>query len=238
MPLVFYINNAHGFDRRSKTKVGEPNISRRHLSTLITSYLIVAMLFSVLISGCGTDSEPILQSTSAASWPAQLSFAQAQIDNLSPGAVAMWVTSSFESCSRDIDSPEVISFIFVYPSGRRARVDIRDTNPPTLVVVEPEYDILNPPVAKEELEEYAKAIASVKLSPRQACQTVLPNVPNGKAEAIIGVNMFLDRDQNKSRTFGLPSIWSVAYVTKQGPSYDFVVSPTDGAILKQDVSGP
>jgi hypothetical protein len=130
----------------------------------------MAVLVSlIMLSGCARPEASNSSITSIASESS--AFASCDKD-----AVVMSISATFESCMPDSGKPDVVSFVFIRPSGKRTSVDILDTNPPELVHLEAEYDQRTPPLPQEELQQFAEAIDAVKVGPREVCQSVWPEI--------------------------------------------------------------
>jgi hypothetical protein len=220
-----------------------PHFSGLNLASIAT-VLIFAVGLGVLIGrpllngNLGFALSPTKENTTSR-WDHIWNLARVEAVKLDKDNVPMWISQLLNNCTDSSGASSIVTFIFLDPTGRRSRVQIRDTNPPSLVRVDPEYDTISPIPSKQLLDSYSRVMTYVRLSPREACEIAWPEIQpliQKEVDGIVSVKMYLDLDLDKNRTAGLPSVWQVSYDTASNMSFDTFVSPVDGAVIRRQLS--
>lgn len=194
-------------------------------STSLTLPLMITLLIGVvLLVGCGAsaDHTPVQFS----SWLVVLSLAQQEADKISKNAVVSTISTRFESCEFSDNKPAPITFLFERPSGEYISVEVRDTDPPVTLSVNPKFGFDDPPSA-EQLQSRANTIRSIRTGPRDACQRTSEQGKEFKTGPSVSLYTYLNPT--------VSSVWSVSYYNQDtGRQLSLAVSPQTGEVVTQN----
>lgn len=197
------------------------------------SILSLVLVCASLLVGCTGQAYQGSETKAFSTWEDQFALARAEATKIDRTAVLEAVITNPIDCSAHTAESVNEDFWFSRSWDPSIRVTIQDTDPPSVVDLDP-GSFPTDVVPQQTASDYEAPTGDIKISPREACEaTVLEAAKRlGQTEPKASVVMFPDRDTESQ--FGVSSVWEVSYrVLDKGRvmSVTFDVSAQTGEIL-------
>lgn len=230
----------------------EPSALRAKHARLscLCKVFVMSWVVPLLLIRCGNGPSPLsLVTPSPAPWSTQLDVAKKAAAQYDPDAVLTRVHANraapTDAMSITQTGALVVDFFFYSPrsSGKvfgseqaksEIKVTLQDTDPEATVQVLPDYQYISPPLSVKEQHRYNQAAATVAIGPREALErTIADGIAFGSRQnSPLDLQVTLDLKESVRTNYGIPAVWSVAYLTLGDHDLFVVVNAHDGAIVR------
>ncbi len=228
---------------------------QRRILVRVISLLLLSCVAVYPLAGCGVATLPATsisptegtlsyQPGPSATWSSLLARAQEEATKIDGKAVVQWVQSGLIKQPYSDSNPLQIDFIFVRPNGSRIMISMEDTNPPAIVRIHPNFDVVSPP-SEADLERYRQLLSTVQLGPREVYSRTHEEGSAFTANSPMSVSIGLYLDENFQEEINVPVAWLVSYtvygksnglgaLTDPQRTLGLSVDPTSGVVLKRN----
>lgn len=216
---------------------------------------ISTICLSLILAACNRTPSPTpyIYNTFA-SWPTMVQFAKSEADKVDKEAVVKWVFArtpyEFNMPYSPQTTPLTVEFVLLRADGEKFRIEMSDSDPPTLVALHNPWPAgLEDPPTTEYMKQLADRLSYIKVGPREVYQLTEQEGKAFAEQKNLKVYPYLDMylEHNWPGFFGVPAGWNMHYdgdnyhnpgknLSWNYPTLNLRIDGATGKILAREVS--